>query len=279
MAGINNSVVVVTFNSKGPLLAMLRRLRLNEATGMEVIIVDSGSFEDDGLAEAVKQYPTIKPIKLDSNRGFFAAANKGIDAAEGDVVVVCHADVLTDVHSLAELADQLREAAEKKKTAGQKTGAAVPRLMQVDGEPQGSIGTLPTLMREIVGAFFPTVGLAVHEPKLDHVSDHEWARFVCVALHIDTITTIGKFDEKFFLYGGDADYCARLHVRDIRVQISKTVRMTHAGAGINTKELPDHLKRILRNDQRRYADKFFGGFSKSIVHLAETVSGWFGRDG
>lgn len=276
MSGINNSIVIVYYKSKGPLLAMLRRMRLNEATGTEVIVVDSASFDDDGLDETVKQYPSIKPLRLERNRGFYAAANKGIGAAEGDIIVLCHADVLGDVHNFAELSDQLREASARK-GSGKRTAAIVPQLMGVDGEPQPSIGTLPTLRSELIGAFFPTAGLKCKVPALDHLTDHQWARFACVALHRELLAPLGPMDPKFFMYGGDADYCARMHTRQLRIQISQSVRVTHAGAGIN-KEIPDHLLRILRKDQRLYADKYFGGLSKALVHTAASLGGLLGKD-
>ncbi len=167
MAGISNSIVVVSFNSKAAVLALLKSLHIEEATSSEVILVDSGSF--DGTREVIsEQYPMVKIVPLKTNRGYFAAANKGMDQAEGDIVTLCHADVIADVHTLAELADQAREA------EGRKVAAVIPRLLSVDGSPQGNVGNFPTLGSSIAGVFSPPAGLKCHVPALDHVAPHEW---------------------------------------------------------------------------------------------------------
>jgi GT2 family glycosyltransferase len=264
-----NSIIVVSFSNKPALLALLNALQLQEATSTEVIVVDSASFDDS--ADAVRdQFPQAKLLRRKSNAGFFAAANAGIDRAEGDVVVVCHADVFTDVHMLAELGDQAREA------GGKKVVAVVPRLVSVDGSEQPFVGTLPKLGTGVAGALYPPAAWQCRVPFLDHVAEHEWARFVCVAFNRNLLEMIGVFDERFFLYCGDADLCARIHAKNNRILISKSVKVTHAGAAMG-KHIPSHLVRILAKDQEQYAMKHFPAWQQGVVRAAGTVRGWFAK--
>jgi len=266
MAGISNSIVIVNFNSKAALLALLHSLQIDEATNSEVIVVDNASF--DGSVEAAsEQFPRAKVVTMPSNRGFAAAANVGIDQAQGAIVVVCHSDVIADVHTLADLADQAREA------EGRKVAAVVPRLVGVDGQPQAMVGRQPGLMRCLAGVFNPTLMLKTRIPVLDHLADGDWARFVCVALNVEHLTLTGGFDEEYFLYCADADLCARIERKQLRVLISKSVTVKHGGSELG-KQTPAHLLRLLSKDQRHYRNKYLSSWQQKIVSLVATVRGW-----
>jgi N-acetylglucosaminyl-diphospho-decaprenol L-rhamnosyltransferase len=265
---ISNSIVIVNFNAKPALLSLLRSLHLEESTSGEVIVIDCASF--DGSQEVVGEFPAVKLLTMKTNRGFFAAANRGIDRAGGDVVVVCHTDIITDIHTLSDLADQTREA------AGRKIVAVLPRLKGIDDSDQPFVGKFPNLGSAIKGVFYAPAGLKCRVPTLDHLTESEWARFVCVAFNRDLLSSTGLMDEKYFLYCGDTDLCARFHEKKLRVSISKDIHIKHAGAGIG-KDIPSHLMRILRKDEQRYAIKHFPAWQKPLVQAVGSVSGLFNR--
>src|SRR5438093_8118320 len=100
---VQNSIIIVNHNAKDRLSTLLANLAVSEAVTSEFIVVDSGSF--DGSAELVEEdFPTIRLIRLEDNRGFSVAANKGFAEATGGVAIFCHADILTESHTLIDLA-------------------------------------------------------------------------------------------------------------------------------------------------------------------------------
>jgi GT2 family glycosyltransferase len=270
VAGISNSIVVVNFNGQLALTAMLAKLKMEETTNTELIVVDSGSFDESVHMVRQQQLPSTRVLPLETNRGFWAAANAGIDQAEGDIAILCHVDVLADVHTLAELADQARVASSRK------VAAMVPGIVGVGGEAQGYVGSLPGLGAAVVGAIHPASGLRCHAPTHDHLAENQWARFVCVAINREMFSTVGAFDERFFLFCGDTDWCARMHARQLRVLLTKTVRVTHAGSELG-KDLPDHLVRILRKDEQAYAAKHLPRWQQSVVGAASSVGRLFSK--
>ncbi|MGF1506472.1 MAG: glycosyltransferase family 2 protein [Anaerolineae bacterium] len=58
---------------------------------VEIIVVDNAS-EDGSQAFIREHYPTIRLLALDENRGFTGACNAGIQAAQGDIVVLLNND-------------------------------------------------------------------------------------------------------------------------------------------------------------------------------------------
>ena len=242
---VQNSIVIVNFNKAKALRRMLANLHLEQSMASEVIVVDNAS--SDGSAEMVKRkFPGVKLVLRETNKGFAVAANRGIRQALGGVVVVCHSDLAADVHVLAELADRVREGASRRVVA------AVPRVLDEDGDEQPFVGALPGLGRAVVGVYKPETAHRCDVPSLDHVADHQWARFTCVALSGDFIGgAAGAFDERYFLYWADADLCQRIHDRSYRILIASDLKVVHTGRSPND-ELPPHLGRLMRKDQERY---------------------------
>jgi glycosyltransferase involved in cell wall biosynthesis len=95
---INYSIVIPVFNEEAALLVLLRRLdlllaRINGPT--EVIFVDDGS-SDSGpimLQALAERDPRFRYIGLSRNFGHQVAITAGMDAAQGEAVVVMDADL------------------------------------------------------------------------------------------------------------------------------------------------------------------------------------------
>ena len=95
---VSYSIIVPVFNEEAVLPILLRRLdllltRLNGAA--EVIIVDDGS-SDSGpivLEALVKRDPRYRLIGLSRNFGHQVAITAGMDAAQGQAIVVMDADL------------------------------------------------------------------------------------------------------------------------------------------------------------------------------------------
>ncbi len=76
----------------------------------ELIVVDNACIDDTytylrQLSE--NHFFHIRVIQHEQNTGFAASANKGIEAAEGDFIIVMHSDVSPDSNIAADLADVL----------------------------------------------------------------------------------------------------------------------------------------------------------------------------
>src|SRR5205085_9595020 len=152
-----------------------------------------------------------------------------------DVVVFCHADVVTTAHNLAELADHIRE------RESTRTVAVLPRLVDANGNELPTLGAMPGVGTGAIGVFSPRAGRKLTEATLDHVPDHQWTVMPCVAFNADVLTTLGGFDERFFLYYADTDLCARLHEKSYRIGIRRDVIAKHLGGETAAGDLPPHL--------------------------------------
>lgn len=271
---IQNSIVVVNYNGREKLATMLAGLKLDEAVTSEVIVVDNASF-DESQQFVREKYPSVKLLVMKSNKGYAAAANAGVSEARGNVVVLCHSDVVATMHSLTELADQLREA------RGRRAAAMLPRLRGATGEEQPFVARLPKLTAGVVGAlgaFGPRLARRGVVPALDHVADHEYASFACCAFDCDVLASLGGFDAGYFLYFADADLCTRMHDRDHRILISRNVVVTHTGSALGA-ALPQHRTRLMRKDLARFFKKQRPGWEQAVVGWADSTRKLVTRQG
>jgi GT2 family glycosyltransferase len=263
---VQNSIVIVNFDNAAGLRRMLANLKVEESTASELIVVDNAST-DDSAAVVQRDFPHVKLLRREANKGFAVGANRGIRQALGDVVVVCHSDVIADVHVLAELADRVREGSRRRVVA------ALPRVIDETASEQPFVGELPGLGRAMVGVFKPHASRRCYVPGLDHVADHEWARFTCAALSGDFLATAGGFDERFFLYWADADLCHRIHDRSYRILIAPDLKVVHTGHSPNDEPPPDRAT-VMRADQQRYFEKHRPKWQQGVLRVNAKLNAW-----
>lgn len=96
------SVIIPNWNGAHHLPTCLDSLRRQTYSQFEVIVVDNNS-QDDSLALMENEYPEVRVIGLEENRGFAGAVNVGIKEAGGEVIAVLNNDTEADPRWLAEL--------------------------------------------------------------------------------------------------------------------------------------------------------------------------------
>ena len=79
------------------------------AEGAEIVLVDDGSR--DGTAEAVRErFPAVRVLGSAEARGFTAAANEGMAAARGELLLLLNSDTEVDPATLPRLFGSLSSA-------------------------------------------------------------------------------------------------------------------------------------------------------------------------
>ncbi len=96
------SVVIPNWNGVRYLPTCLDSLRSQRLGDFEIIVVDNAST--DGSRELLaRDYPEVRLLALQSNRGFTGACNAGIRVAQGAIVVLLNNDTEAAPDWLAEV--------------------------------------------------------------------------------------------------------------------------------------------------------------------------------
>ncbi len=89
------TVVVPNWNGERFLNLCLTSLRRQSFKDFETIVVDNGST-DASLDFIKENFPEVRVVSLDQNRGFSAAVNAGIQASQAEYVVLLNNDTEVD---------------------------------------------------------------------------------------------------------------------------------------------------------------------------------------
>src|SRR5450432_1902758 len=101
------SVVIPNWNGRRWLSGCLESVDAQTTPAADVIVVDNGSA--DGSLEYLRdQHPHVRVLALGRNTGFAHAANRGIEAAHGELVALINTDVVLDRDWLARMVGALR---------------------------------------------------------------------------------------------------------------------------------------------------------------------------
>ncbi len=92
------SLVVPNYNGRDLLrrnVPTLLRAASAYPGDVEVVVVDDGS-SDDSVAVLEAEFPTVRTVFHEQNRGFGPACHTGIEAAQHEVVVLLNSDVAVE---------------------------------------------------------------------------------------------------------------------------------------------------------------------------------------
>jgi len=209
---IGVSAIVVNWNAGRALAACLASLFASKLDGpLEVWLVDNASA-DGSQRQAVQDWPAVKLLQNDTNRGFAAAVNQGLERAHEDLGLLLNPDVVLEPGTVQELVRFLVE---------HPTAAAVgPRLVDADGTLQGSARREPSPLTGLFGRssvltrLFPGNRVSRREmPGLSEPGEDpllvDWISGACLLARRTAWEAVGLMDERFFLYWEDADWCHR----------------------------------------------------------------------
>lgn len=227
MSGPCVTIVVVNWNGLDLTSACLDSIGGLDHPERETIVVDNGST--DGSVEALGRRGDVRVIEAGSNLGFARAANLGIRAARGDLVLLLNNDVVLDDPGV------LTEAVAFQR-AHPDAGAVSVRLRGADGETQESCGRFHSLRAEVLNSL-PARALGIHRDDLLRYTpdDHrrtgpvDWAIAAFLLVPRRALDRVGLLDERRFMYGEDYDLCWRLARVGLRTYHLGSASATHLG--------------------------------------------------
>ena len=210
------SVVIPTFDTAAMTLRCCRAI----GDTAEIIVADDASR--DGTAELLaREMPHVRVVRLETNRGFAGAANRGVEAATGDVVLLLNSDAIADAGALRALLQAF--------ASDPKLGVAGAQLVNEDGSDQWSGGRFPTLAwiaAVVTGAGRITRVFRRGDRALRTGVD--WVSGAAMAFRREVWNAAGPLDERFRFYCQDIELCARARDAGWSVRIVPEARVVHA---------------------------------------------------
>jgi len=235
------SIIIVSFNVRDLLLACLASIEAWLAIArqrVEVIVVDNAS--SDGSVDSVRRrFPGAKLIELQTNVGFAAANNRAIKDAHGRFVVFLNPDTTVVGDAFGLLLNYLEQQDD--------IGVVGPRLVYPDGTTQSTRRRFPTrrtgfLESTIVQQYWRDNRVLrryyVADRSNDEIQDVDWLVGACLLVRRETIDTVGLFDERFFMYAEEVEWCHRIREAGWRIVYLPSASIVHYEGGSSRSNLP-----------------------------------------
>ena len=241
-------LITILYNSEPSIRTFLNSLMSQDLDEWRLVVVDNASR--DAALKMVKGVadPRITILPNETNTGFAKAANKGLRYAAQD-----GADFMILINNDTSFGSSfLRHFLDARNTLGAEVIA--PRIMDTAN---------PTEAWYAGGHFERNWVLAnVHE-KFDSVDitesrTVEYASGCCLGLTRRVLEKVGLFDESFFVYWEDADFCLRLAASEIPIYYVRDPFMLHDGGGASGGEHTPAHHHLFYRSQMQFLRKSHG---------------------
>lgn len=211
------NIIIVNYKSKDEILRCLRSLfadLIGNNLDIHITIVDNASVDSVDLA-VLNQHPDakLKIIKHKKNLGFGKAQNSGMAGVEAKYHFVLNPDtffpeqrgVLEKLYNFMEIND--------------KVGIVAPKIIHPDGILQNSCYRFPRFLQPIYSRTkLGEIGQGKKTADYYFMRDFDhnetipvdWVMGAAMFVRQKAIDEVGLFDERFWMYAEDSDWCRRM---------------------------------------------------------------------
>jgi GT2 family glycosyltransferase len=220
------AIVIVSFNARDDLARALQSLHdAPPATPHTIVVVDNAST--DGAAALVRdRFPAVTVIDAGANLGFARANNRGIASTSSELVLLLNPDTVVPAGAVDRLVARL--------AALPQVVAVGPRLVDGDGRAELSFGRMYspwTEARRKAALALDARGFAPMRAWIERATrverDVDWVTGACLLVRREAGDAAGWFDERYFMYAEDVDFCAALRARGGVVRFTPVAEVVH----------------------------------------------------
>jgi GT2 family glycosyltransferase len=235
------SVTICSWNTRDDLRACLASLHnVRDEAEFEVIVVDNNS--NDKSAEMVaEEFPWVRLEPMPRNLGFAGGHNHAIAIRNAPHAFPLNSDTIVHAGALRKVLDFAH--------AHPDYGMIGPKLLNPDGSLQFSCRRFPNPVAALfrntpLGKLFPNNRFTREYlmQDWDHTKPREvdWVSGAAFLVRKEVIDKIGLFDEEYFMFCEDVDWCWRAWKAGFKVVYYPEAVITHA-IGRSTDKAPNRM--------------------------------------
>jgi GT2 family glycosyltransferase len=178
---------------------------------IEIILVDNCS-QDDTLKRVKTKFPSVKIIANNVNKGFAAAVNQGAFSCTGEKILIINPDAVIIGGSVRRMYDFIN--------INKKIGVLGCKILDSNYSIQFSARGFPDYMTPFFGRralwskLIPLNPITNRNLAAAHLMKKpepvDWVSGAVMMVPAALFKGTGGFDQRFFMYWEDADFCLRL---------------------------------------------------------------------
>jgi N-acetylglucosaminyl-diphospho-decaprenol L-rhamnosyltransferase len=212
---IDLTVVIVSWNVRDLLRRCLQSIEAEarqavDSLALEIVVVDNASA--DGSVEMVRaEFPYVRLVANDKNRGFTVANNQGLALGQGRYLLLLNPDTEVTGGALATMVRSM--------DGHPQVGALGPQLRYPDGSLQSSRRRFPTFATALIESTVVQEWWGdnrvlrryyMADTPDDTIQAVDWVVGACLLVRRQAYEQVGGLDEGFFMYSEEMDWCQRI---------------------------------------------------------------------
>lgn len=248
------SVIIVSYNVKELLIECLKSVNAaSKELKSEVFVVDNNS-QDNTAGEIKKKFPDVKLIANRQNLGFSKANNQAIKKASGKYILILNPDTKLVPDTLLKMIsfmDKNRDVAVATCRVELANGRLDQDCRRHFPTPWRSFCHFTKLDKVFAGSkIFDGYYIGYLSSQNEHEVDACAGAFMMVRK--TAIDKVGLFDEDFFFYGEDLDWCWRFKEAGFKIFYTPITKIIHfKGVSSGIKSHSKHLTSATAESKRR----------------------------
>lgn len=272
MSQLKVSIIIVHYQRFAETLRCIKSIYENKDRFLfEVILVDNNNLAKEKVNLLNKDFSALKYIKSPKNLGYGAGNNLGAKHARGEYLFILNPDTKVLTYAVDNLVSFLEEKKE--------VGIVAPNLLDSKGKLFSLQGTrmltpLSAIFSlSLINKIFPNNPISrsywmkeVSKKNLREVDVIPGSAFL---IRRDIFEKVGGFDENFFLYFEEADFCKRIKNLGYKIFMIPDAKVVHYWKPAEGKR---QLKKIFEKSRFYYFKKHYGFFKALFVEVFTRIS-------
>lgn len=220
------SIIILSYNTSEKTLACLASVeKHSRGLSHEIIVVDNDS-SDTSVKDITNAFPKVRLIESKKNLGFAGGCNLGAKHAKGEYVLFLNSD--TEFH------ENTVEKLLRVFTMHPKASVVGGMLQNRDGSLQRSSASFYSLL-QVARMLFGGDTAEIKRFSDNAIQSVDWVSGGCMLVKRQAFEHVGGFDEGFFMYVEDMEFCYRIHGAGGEVYSDPSSIVTHIGQGSSDK--------------------------------------------
>ncbi len=245
------SVIIVNYNTARILKDCLQNLD-SSYPNLETIVVDNGS-KDNSVEIVKKFFPKVVLIEAE-NKGLAAGSNLGLSKATGDYILYLGSDAFPEKGTIHGMVEYMEE----DPSIGIATCRLVLRNGALDKDAHRGFPTPWTALTHFMyldrifskSKLFNRYFLGFMDMEKPHEIDMCISHFMLVKKEV--FERVGKWDEDYFLYGEDVDFCYRVKQSGYRITYLPQFKAVHyKGASVGIRKETQDISKVDEESKRK----------------------------
>jgi hypothetical protein len=226
-------IIIVNYNSTHYLLKCLDSIHhhLKKEIKADIHVIDNASAENADIVKKV--FPGVMVHKNRTNVGFARAVNQCMAETVAPYILILNPDTIVGEGFFDSMLGFMSE--------NPHVAVAGPRIMEANGMVQGSARAFPTPLTALFGRntmfsrLFPDNPVTARNVltgcgDMKNPRPVDWVSGACMLVRRRAVCEVGMFDDGFFMYWEDADWCKRMSMKGWRiVYFPEAVIVHHVG--------------------------------------------------